>query len=172
MTIVDHVLSQSHLMPPPRKAIVKSGNAGNSSKNNQSEGVTTEKSLFPPGSKWPSSLLHERQVIVVLCRPSGWGVYRSYLLFRCKKNGWEKPRIDTRKIADQFAFVVTLYSINPKTSQTESVRLEPHTPYTRPTPIEARHWGATYALYRVSPFLAASDVTSPNLFFSSAMAFS
>ena len=51
---------------PPRKGIVKSGNAGNSSKNNQpppAEDANPEKSLFPPGSKWPLSLLHERYVL-------------------------------------------------------------------------------------------------------------
>lgn len=31
----------------------------------------------------------------------------------------------------------------------DSVRLEPHPPYICPTAPEARHWGATYALYRV-----------------------
>lgn len=46
---------------------MKSGNAGNSSKalsqptNDPSPG---EKPLFPPGSKFPLSLLHERQVIL------------------------------------------------------------------------------------------------------------
>ena len=59
--------------------------------------------------------------------------------------------------------MVTLYYVNPKTSQTESVRLEPHPPYTRPAAIEARHWGATYALYRVSFPHAASHLTDPNM---------
>lgn len=27
--------------------------------------------------------------------------------------------------------------------------MEPHPLYLRPTALEARHWGATYALYRV-----------------------
>jgi len=54
---------------PPRKGIVKSGNAGNSSKAekvpSQPADVSEEKSLFPPGSKIPLSLLHERQVLLV-----------------------------------------------------------------------------------------------------------
>ncbi|KAF8832013.1 hypothetical protein HHX47_DHR1000914 [Lentinula edodes] len=55
---------------PPRKGIVKSGNAGNSSKSSGKETIAagrapeaaalSEKSLFPPGSKYPASLLHER----------------------------------------------------------------------------------------------------------------
>ena len=46
---------------PPRKGIVKSGNAGNSSKApSQPTDDPTEKPLFPSGSKFPLSLLHER----------------------------------------------------------------------------------------------------------------
>ncbi|KAE9409120.1 P-loop containing nucleoside triphosphate hydrolase protein [Gymnopus androsaceus JB14] len=118
---------------PPRKGIVKSGNAGNSSKSGkeptasgQTPEASEEKSLFPPGSKWPSSLLQER----------------------CQKNGWEKPIIDTRKHANGWSFIITLSRINKKTSEKESVRLEPHPPYFCPSPLHARHWGATYGLHR------------------------
>jgi hypothetical protein len=51
---------------PPRKGIVKSGNAGNSSKASKPDESAAkpvnegEKPLFPPGSKYPLSLLHER----------------------------------------------------------------------------------------------------------------
>jgi len=51
---------------PPRKGIVKSGNAGNSSKSSREEATDTPKDdgkpppLFPPGSKYPLSLLQER----------------------------------------------------------------------------------------------------------------
>ncbi|GBE77256.1 Putative DEAH-box ATP-dependent helicase [Sparassis crispa] len=37
---------------------------------------------------------------------------------------------------------------NKKTSEKESVHLEPHPAYISPSALEARHWGATYALYR------------------------
>ncbi len=30
--------------------------------------------------------------------------------------------------------------------------MEPHPPFVMPSALEARHWGATYALYRVSKF--------------------
>lgn len=49
---------------PPRKGIVKSGNAGNSSKvskeatDNKDDGKPPP--LFPQGSKYPLSLLRER----------------------------------------------------------------------------------------------------------------
>jgi len=50
---------------------------------------------------------------------------------------------------DGHSFLVTLRRHNKKTSQVDSVRLEPHPPFLMPTALEARHWGATYALYRV-----------------------
>ncbi|KAK0465451.1 P-loop containing nucleoside triphosphate hydrolase protein [Desarmillaria tabescens] len=113
---------------PPRKGIVKSGNAGNSSRQSdkQSDPTDREKSLFPPGSKYPLSLLHER----------------------CQKNGWEKPIVETRQIGADWTFTVILSRINKKNSEKESVRLTPHPPYVMPSALEARHWGATYALYR------------------------
>ncbi|KDQ31208.1 hypothetical protein PLEOSDRAFT_23490 [Pleurotus ostreatus PC15] len=135
---------------PPRKHIVKSGNAGNSSKGKEkaSEPVADPNKpppLFPPGSKFPASLLSER----------------------CQKEGWEKPQIDTVSASpkipyhrlhfqefqprknDGYSFVVTLRRVNKKSdSGMDSVRLEPHPPYICSTALEARHWGATYALYR------------------------
>lgn len=132
---------------PPRKGIVKTGNAGNSSKIHKNSGAGSpsqsadaeqEKPLFPPGSKYPLSLLQER----------------------CHKSGWDKPTVETRKHGNDWSFVVHIARFDKKTSQTESVRLEPHPPYLRPTAIEARHWGATYALYRVSVFFVILHMTS------------
>jgi ATP-dependent RNA helicase DHX57 len=48
-----------------------------------------------------------------------------------------------------WSFAITLSRISKRTSQKECVVLEPHPPYIKPTVLEARHWGATYALYRV-----------------------
>ncbi|KAG0702732.1 P-loop containing nucleoside triphosphate hydrolase protein [Suillus ampliporus] len=133
---------------PPRKGIVKSGNAGNSSKINKNSGAGSpsqsadaeqEKPLFPPGSKYPLSLLHER----------------------CQKNGWDKPTVETRKHGNDWSFVVIITRFDKKTSQTESVRFEPHPPYLRPTALEARHWGATYALYRFCNGIQLNRVLPP-----------
>lgn len=135
---------------PPRKGIIKTGNAGNSSKTNKNSGTglssqsadahsEQEKPLFPPGSKYPLSLLHER----------------------CQKSGWDKPTIETRKHGDRWSFVVHIARFDKKTSQAESVRLEPHPPYLRPTALEARHWGATYALYRFCNGLQLNRVLPP-----------
>ncbi|KAG8219599.1 P-loop containing nucleoside triphosphate hydrolase protein [Butyriboletus roseoflavus] len=61
------------MAPRSRKGIVKSGNAGNSSKGSTRSTVpevtsSEDRPLFPPGSRYPLDLLHER----------------------CQKNGWEE----------------------------------------------------------------------------------
>ena len=52
---------------------------------------------------------------------------------------------------DGWAFVVTLTRIirTKNGQERQSVRMEPHPPYISKSALEARHWGATYALYRV-----------------------
>ncbi|KAI0828826.1 P-loop containing nucleoside triphosphate hydrolase protein [Trametes gibbosa] len=130
---------------PPKRGIVKSGNAGNGNSSKASSTPATnsqipeEKPLFPPGSKYPLSLLHER----------------------CQKSGWEKPIVDTRRHGDGFSFVVTLSRLNKKSAERESVRLEPHPPFTMPSALEARHWGATYALYRFCNGIQLNRVLPP-----------
>ncbi|KAI0320072.1 P-loop containing nucleoside triphosphate hydrolase protein [Amylostereum chailletii] len=146
---------------PPRKGIVRSGNAGNSSKSGPSkkdskkdfwssdfgagpppDATKTEaKPLFPVGSKYPFSLLQER----------------------CQKNGWERPNVDTRKRDDGWCFVVTLSRLVQKSSgqERESVRMEPHPPYFCPSAVEARQWGATYALYRFCNGIQLNRVLPP-----------
>ncbi|KAI1793062.1 P-loop containing nucleoside triphosphate hydrolase protein [Ganoderma leucocontextum] len=128
---------------PPKRGIVKSGNAGNSSKASKPSPSTPaapeEKSLFPPGSKYPLSLLHER----------------------CQKNGWEKPIVDTRRQGDGHSFSVMLSRVNKKGSERETVRLEPYPPYVMPSVLEARHWGATYALYRFCNGIQLDRVLPP-----------
>ncbi|KAJ6503274.1 P-loop containing nucleoside triphosphate hydrolase protein [Mycena vitilis] len=131
---------------PPRKGIVKSGNAGNSSKAPPPKAPIADnvpqvdgQPLFPPGSKYPLSLLHER----------------------CQKNGWEKAIVDTRRQQDGFSFAVTLSKLNKKSGQKETVRMEPHPPYISPSAIESRHWGATYALYRFCNGIQLNRVLPP-----------
>lgn len=69
-----------------------------------------------------------------------WSSYDSWHIFQFQQsNGW--------------SFRATVSRINKKTTQRESVRLEPHPPYLKTSSLEARHWGATYALYRVRPLL-------------------
>lgn len=128
---------------PPRKGIVKSGNAGNSSKSakekeNAAQADGNPPPLFPPGSKYPSSLLQER----------------------CTKNGWEKPIVDTPKRDDGWAFVVTLTRIvrTKNGQERQSVRMEPHPPYICKSALEARHWGATQLHLSTSSATASNSI--------------
>ncbi len=76
-----------------------------------------------------------------------------------------------------WAFVVTLMRvIRTKNGQDrQSIRMEPYPPYTCKSALEARHWGATYALYRVRFLLSLYSTFEPvnpiRLSTSSAMAF-
>ncbi|KAG8960615.1 hypothetical protein FRC03_006323 [Tulasnella sp. 419] len=128
---------------PPKKGIVRSGNAGNSSKASKQAPAPPsgeeKKYLFPPGSKTPVSLLYER----------------------CQKNGWEKPIIEPRQGKEGFTCSVTLNRFNKKTSSVENVRMEPHPPLRMPTKEEAKHWGATYALYRFANNIQLNLVLPP-----------
>ncbi|KIP11667.1 hypothetical protein PHLGIDRAFT_27719 [Phlebiopsis gigantea 11061_1 CR5-6] len=128
---------------PPKKGIIKSGNAGNSSKpSNQKTppdlSKTKEKPLFPPGSQYPLSLLNER----------------------CQKEGWYRPVVHTYKQSNGISFAITLSRTNKK-NEFESVRLEPHLSKVLPTAIEASHWGATYALYRFCNGMQLNRVLPP-----------
>jgi len=148
----------------PKKAagIVKHGNAGNSSKLSiPDSSVQENKPLFPPGFKYPLSLLHERCVV----RPCPVSVLFVWKRGFAPRFSVALSNVDTvrlvhfillsahafkqRKQPAGWSFVVTLSTLNSKTSQKETVRLEPHPPYILPTALEARHWGATYALYCV-----------------------
>lgn len=110
---------------PPRKGIVKTGNAGNSSKTNKNSGAglpsqsadaEREKPLFPPGSKYPLSLLQERYGLCMLfrirCRSfvalenesralaypatsRAAGFKANFPIHRCQKSGWDKPTVET-----------------------------------------------------------------------------
>ncbi|TFY64181.1 hypothetical protein EVJ58_g2777 [Rhodofomes roseus] len=130
-------------MPP--RGVVKSGNTGNSSKPSKTPLVqpvqsTDEKPLFPPGSKYPLSLLNER----------------------CQKNGWGKPIVDTRKQADGYSFAVTLSRMNKKTSQKETLnRVLPSGPRDYWNALAAEHKNALEHqkwMYDADPFAARKAV--------------
>ncbi|KAJ7675357.1 P-loop containing nucleoside triphosphate hydrolase protein [Mycena rosella] len=110
---------------PPRKGIVKSGNAGNSSKPAPKPAADSSDAPAMP------------------------------------ENGWEKAAIDTKRQQGGWSFSVTLSKLNKKSGQKESVRMEPHPPYVSPSAIEARHWGATYALYRFCNGIQLNRVLPP-----------
>ncbi|ORZ28166.1 P-loop containing nucleoside triphosphate hydrolase protein [Lobosporangium transversale] len=86
------------------------------------------KAVFPGWTgKTPSSLLHEH----------------------CQKLGWEKPNFDVTRNSRGFVATVILGKRNKKTGQIETATFTPQDIY-KPTAVEARHYGATYALHRVN----------------------
>ncbi|KAJ4306256.1 putative ATP-dependent RNA helicase ucp12 [Collariella sp. IMI 366227] len=71
----------------------------------------------------------------------------------CQKQKWERPDYNTIKTKEGFSVLVSLAAKNPKTN--ELTKLPPsnspthvHLAY-KPTALEAKHFAATYALYRV-----------------------
>ncbi|KAG8899740.1 hypothetical protein FRC01_010396, partial [Tulasnella sp. 417] len=105
---------------PPKRHIVRHGNAGNSAKaskpkesaESSTPGQPERKMLFPPGSKTPLALLNER----------------------CQKNGWERPIVEAqRRAGGAFTCVITLRRMDKKSSTIESVRMEPHPPLSKET---------------------------------------
>ncbi|KAM7201476.1 putative ATP-dependent RNA helicase ucp12 [Rhypophila sp. PSN 637] len=72
----------------------------------------------------------------------------------CQKMKWDRPDYSTHKNADGFSVFVSLSARNPKTQEVTKLppfKLPPshvHLAY-KPTALEAKHFAATYALYRV-----------------------
>ncbi|KAK3325689.1 P-loop containing nucleoside triphosphate hydrolase protein [Apodospora peruviana] len=72
----------------------------------------------------------------------------------CQKMKWDRPDYSTHKTADGFSVFVSLSARNPKTQEVTKLppfKLPPshvHLAY-KPTALEAKHFAATYALYRV-----------------------
>ncbi|KAH8926029.1 hypothetical protein BT69DRAFT_1058380 [Atractiella rhizophila] len=102
--------------------------------------------LFPAGYKTPMSLLNER----------------------CQKQGWQSAVVDSKRLpgGKGFTAVVTLRKMNPKTKNLEEVVLRPpggESPIRieKETALEARHWGAIYALFRFANNLRLSLTLPP-----------
>lgn len=62
----------------------------------------------------------------------------------------------------RFHAAVIVQKKNPRTSNKDSIKFEPDPPLDMETLNEAKHWAATYALYRVSsPFISIPAISSP-----------
>ncbi|KAK4458217.1 putative ATP-dependent RNA helicase ucp12 [Cladorrhinum samala] len=72
----------------------------------------------------------------------------------CQKQKWDRPEYDTRKTKEGFSVLVSLSARNPKTQEVTKLppfKLPPshvHLAY-KPTALEAKHFAATYALFRI-----------------------
>ncbi|CAK7222455.1 Putative ATP-dependent RNA helicase ucp12 [Sporothrix curviconia] len=72
----------------------------------------------------------------------------------CQKQKWDRPDYDVRKVKDGYSAFVSLSARNPKTNETTKLdpfKLPPSHVHlaVKPTALEARHFAATYGLFRV-----------------------
>ncbi|CAK7211438.1 Putative ATP-dependent RNA helicase ucp12 [Sporothrix bragantina] len=72
----------------------------------------------------------------------------------CQKQKWDRPDYDVRKVKDGYSAFVSLSAKNPKTNETTKLdpfKLPPSHVHlaVKPTALEARHFAATYGLFRV-----------------------
>lgn len=77
---------------------------------------------------------------------------------KCQKNKWEKPEYTMSKTADGYSSMVILKATNPKTKERivlPPFKLPPTYKHLAAceTALEARHFAATYALFRISSML-------------------
>ncbi|KAN0062041.1 putative ATP-dependent RNA helicase ucp12 [Thecaphora frezii] len=125
--------------PPPSSAATSGQNApsqaqasASGQQQQQQQQQQQRDLLFPPGSKTPLNMLYERIQ---------------------KLPGWEKPIVEPRRHANGFSCVVTLKKANKQDAlNPHTVRFEPKEPGLRldcHSSLEAKHWGATYALFRI-----------------------
>ena len=109
-----------------------------------SAGPGQREMLFPPGSKTPLNMLYERVN---------------------KLPGWEKPVVEPRRHKEGYSCAVTLKKVNKKdASNPFTVTFEPKEPGLRlecQSSLEAKHWGATYALFRIFNHLSLNLALPP-----------
>nr|XP_019013814.1 ATP-dependent RNA helicase A [Kwoniella pini CBS 10737]OCF52595.1 ATP-dependent RNA helicase A [Kwoniella pini CBS 10737] len=143
------------MAPKKRPAnVVRSGNAGNSTKPTKDKGKEDIKDdgpprpppLFPAGYKSPLTILNEK----------------------CQKMGWERPTVETRpnRGSDPPTFtgwVILKKRVSKNIYNLDEVRLQPHTPLEIETSAEARHYAATYALFRFCSHLPMSMTLPPSI---------
>lgn len=84
----------------------------------------------------------------------GWtGKLPATLLFEyCQKQKWNRVNIDMRKVSKGFVGTVDLSWENPKTRETIHIKMTPDTDLLPPreTTNEARHFAATFAMFRIN----------------------
>ncbi|GJJ13213.1 hypothetical protein Clacol_007464 [Clathrus columnatus] len=123
------------IIMPPRKGIVKSGNAGNSAKSSLSSSKKNASDANLMSEKWLGKTGSDNSEVLCI---------RITAKLRAEGGHTLQNRHDKG-----YSFIILLRCRNKRTSQVDIVRFEPRPPFYMPTALEARHWGATYALYRV-----------------------
>ncbi|KAF9926297.1 hypothetical protein FBU30_004105 [Linnemannia zychae] len=120
--------SKSQTESAPAKVGGKGGKGGKGAPQDAPPAPEPARAIFPGWTgKTPSSLLHEH----------------------CQKHDWEKPTFDVNRTPRGFVCTIVLGKRNRKTGQIETVTYTPKDVH-KPTAVEARHYGATFALHRVN----------------------
>lgn len=124
-------------MAPKRRPqnVVRSGNAGNSTKATNPEpqlgpdGLPRPPPLFPAGYKSPITQLNEK----------------------CQKAGWERPSVEARQTSQGWHGSCTLKKrVSKNVYNLDSVRFVVDIDFEIESAALAKHYVATYALFRVS----------------------
>ncbi|WWD01093.1 hypothetical protein V866_008031 [Kwoniella sp. B9012] len=144
------------MAPKKRPAnVVRSGNAGNSTKPTkekgkdepkQDEGPARPPPLFPAGYKSPLTILNEK----------------------CQKMGWERPVVESRPNRGSdpqtfTGFVILKKRVSKNIYNLDEVRMQPHTPLEIESSAMARHYAATYALFRFCSHLPMAMTLPPSI---------
>ncbi|WVQ69774.1 uncharacterized protein L199_007994 [Kwoniella botswanensis] len=144
------------MAPKKRPAnVVRSGNAGNSTKPTkekgkdepkQDEGPARPPPLFPAGYKSPLTILNEK----------------------CQKMGWERPVVESRPNRGSdpqtfTGFVILKKRVSKNIYNLDEVKMQPHTPLEIESSAMARHYAATYALFRFCSHLPMAMTLPPSI---------
>lgn len=83
----------------------------------------------------------------------------------CQKQKWGKVNFDMKKSSKGFTGVVNMSSVDPKTKETIQILMIPESDLYQPkeTTNEARHFAATYALYRIN-YIKNMKMVLPKIF--------
>ncbi|OCF55941.1 ATP-dependent RNA helicase A [Kwoniella mangroviensis CBS 10435] len=144
------------MAPKKRPAnVVRSGNAGNSTKPTKEKGKDEPKKdegparpppLFPAGYKSPLTILNEK----------------------CQKMGWERPVVESRPNRGTdpqtfTGFVILKKRVSKNIYNLDEVRMQSHTPLEIDSSAMARHYAATYALFRFCSHLPMAMTLPPSI---------
>ncbi|PWN33444.1 P-loop containing nucleoside triphosphate hydrolase protein [Meira miltonrushii] len=150
----DWVKNKSLAKPPPKFQQQQQKGQPTASSSAGEKGITADNvpprppPLFPPGTKTPINLLNER-------------IQKHHA-----PKGWLRPSIDARRAPRGWTFVVTLTKTN-KSDQSNPfiVRFDARDPsghegstIVLDSKEKAKHWGATYALFRLCSNLSLDSI--------------
>ncbi|ODN98303.1 ATP-dependent RNA helicase A [Cryptococcus wingfieldii CBS 7118] len=148
-------------MAPKRRPVnvVRSGNAGNSSKPSATPAAPVDPNAphgtFRDGTPRPAPLF-----------PAGYKTPIAVLNEKCQKMGWEKPVVESHANRGSQSFtgsVILKKRVSKNVYNLEEVRFVPHPPLEIATAAEAKHWAATYALFRFCSNLPMAMTLPPSI---------